>query len=186
MPTANDVIKCVVVGDAAVGKTCMLISYTTNKFPEDYVPTVFENYVSDIEVDGKQVELALWDTAGQEDYDRLRPLSYPGTDLFIVTFAVTSPSTFENVRTKWIPEIQHYAPGVPFILVGTKVDLRNDPTHVSTGHGQRLCDELKGAAYLECSARTQDGLKAVFDTAIDTVVQSRKKPEKQRGKCTIM
>ena len=74
--------------------------FSKGSFPEVYVPTVFENYVADVEVDGKHVELALWDTAGQEDYDRLRPLSYPQTDVFIICFSLVSPPSFENVRTK--------------------------------------------------------------------------------------
>ncbi|KAJ2994086.1 hypothetical protein HDV02_001863 [Globomyces sp. JEL0801] len=92
--------KLVIVGDGACGKTCLLIVFSKGTFPETYVPTVFENYVSDIYVDGTAVELALWDTAGQEDYDRLRPLSYPDTHVILICFAIDSPDSLENVQEK--------------------------------------------------------------------------------------
>lgn len=120
--------KLVVVGDGACGKTCLLIVFSKDEFPEVYVPTVFENYVADIEVDGKRVELALWDTAGQ-GYDRLRPLSYPDTDVILMCFSVDSPDSLEN------PEVGarvKRCPSVPIILVANKKDLRSDE-HIRTG-----------------------------------------------------
>mmetsp|Transcript_24489 Transcript_24489/g.59423 ORF Transcript_24489/g.59423 Transcript_24489/m.59423 type:complete len:204 (-) Transcript_24489:41-652(-) len=173
-------LKCVTVGDGAVGKTCMLISYAKDEFPEDYVPTVFDNYTAQVVVDGKEVNLGLWDTAGQEDYDQLRPLSYNDTHVFLVTFSVVSRVSFQNVTSKWVPELRNGAncdAGVPIILVGTKIDLRNDPeeirrleaereTVVSMEEGQRKGMEIGAAAYIECSALTQKNLKTVFDTAI--------------------
>lgn len=78
-------------------------------------------------IDDEAVNIGLWDTAGQEDYDRLRPLSYPQTDIFIICFSIVSPSSFENVRAKWYTEIRYYCPETPIVLVGTKMDLRDDP-----------------------------------------------------------
>ena len=77
-------------------------------------------------MDGKRVELALWDTAGQEDYDRLRPLSYPDSHVILICFAVDSPDSLDNVQEKWISEVNHFCPGLPIILVGCKKDLRYD------------------------------------------------------------
>jgi len=96
-------------------------SYGHNSFPTEYVPTVFDNYSATVEVNGTAVSLSLWDTAGQEDYDRLRPLSYPGTDVFLVCYSVVDPESFENVTKKWLPELKQNAQPVPIILVGTKL-----------------------------------------------------------------
>ncbi len=187
----TDNFKIVVVGDNAVGKTSLLISYTTNAFPGEYIPTVFDNYFANVMVDGRAVHMSLWDTAGTADYDRLRPLSYPQTDVFILVYSVISPSSFANVSNKWLPEIRRHAPHTPVLLVGLKTDLRNNdswPGAVkSTADGHALARSL-GLVYRECSALTQDGLKEVFDTAvrlargIDVNAQTRKpflfKPKK--------
>ena len=184
-------IKCVVVGDGAVGKTCLLISYTTNAFPGEYIPTVFDNYSANVMVDGKPIQLGLWDTAGQEDYDRLRPLSYPQTDVFLVCYSIISQSSFQNVKTKWIPEIRHHVPEAPFLLVGTKIDLRNDqevrqkvgdPLSEAAGHA--LAKELGARNYVECSALTQEKLKEVFDEAIRAAL-NKNSNQKKKG-CQIL
>jgi small GTP-binding protein len=188
-------IKCVVVGDGAVGKTCLLISYTTNAFPGEYIPTVFDNYSANVMVDGKPINLGLWDTAGQEDYDRLRPLSYPQTDVFLVCFSVISNSSFENVKTKWVPEIQHHAPNVPILLVGTKSDLRKDEntikqlnsrqqSMVALEAAQRMAKEIGAVNFLECSALTQEGLKQVFDEAIRAAMS--KPTGKKKKPCELL
>ncbi|CAG2237601.1 RAC1 [Mytilus edulis] len=115
--------KLIVTGDSGVGKTCLLISYTTNAFPGEYVPTVFDNYTANVMVDGKPYGLGLWDTAGQEDYDRLRPLSYPQTDVVLLCFSINDRSTLENIEKKWIPEIKHHLPNVAKVLVGCKTEV---------------------------------------------------------------
>ncbi|KAI9829419.1 MAG: Rho GTPase protein rac1 [Sarea resinae] len=192
-------LKCVVTGDGAVGKTCLLISYTTNAFPGEYIPTVFDNYSANVMVDNKPISLGLWDTAGQEDYDRLRPLSYPQTDVFLICFSIVSPPSFDNVKAKWYPEISHHAPNVPIILVGTKLDLREDPATVRKLQDQKMqpisyelgslrAKEIRAHKYVECSALTQRNLKTVFDEAI-RVVLSPVPPQKVgrgKGKCAIL
>ncbi|KAK0581182.1 hypothetical protein LWI29_011093 [Acer saccharum] len=220
--TATKFIKCVTVGDGAVGKTCLLISYTSNTFPTDYVPTVFDNFSANVMVDGQTVNLGLWDTAGQEDYNRLRPLSYRGADVFLLAFSLISRPSYENISKKhssimfiylcdsslcflfiflrvpvmlekWVPELRHYAPSVPIVLVGTKQDLREDRQFqldypgaciISTEQGQELKKQIGALAYVECSSKTQQNVKAVFDAAIKAVLQPPK-PKKQKKKLRI-
>ncbi|KAJ3666252.1 hypothetical protein Zmor_001705 [Zophobas morio] len=186
--------KLVIVGDGACGKTCLLIVFSKDQFPEVYVPTVFENYVADIEVDGKQVELALWDTAGQEDYDRLRPLSYPDTDVILMCFSVDSPDSLENIPEKWTPEVKHFCPNVPIILVGNKKDLRNDPNTINElkkmkqepvkpQDGRSMAEKINAFAYLECSAKSKEGVREVFENATRAALQVKKK---KKHRCTLL
>ncbi|MGH0147372.1 UNVERIFIED_CONTAM: hypothetical protein FKN15_067439 [Acipenser sinensis] len=275
--TGTIMLKCVVVGDGAVGKTCLLMSYANDAFPEEYVPTVFDHYAVSVTVGGKQYLLGLYDTAGQspketsssqaadstefeplegvtmgklqtyrerssfvqrggsaaaavlsssrnpEDYDRLRPLSYPMTDVFLICFSVVNPASFQNVREEWVPELKEYAPNVPFLLIGTQIDLCDDPKTIAKlndmkekpivmeqgqklakeidlcddpktiaklndmkekpivmEQGQKLAKEVGACCYVECSALTQKGLKAVFDEAIIAILTPKKNALKKR------
>ncbi|KAJ1845720.1 GTP-binding protein Rho1, partial [Coemansia sp. RSA 2611] len=177
--------KLVIVGDGACGKTCLLIVFSKGTFPELYVPTVFENYVADVEVDGKQVELALWDTAGQEDYDRLRPLSYPDSHVILICFSIDSPDSLENVQEKWISEVMHFCQGLPIILVGCKKDLRGEPSINPEGLvkydlAQQTANRIKAHKYMECSAKTGDGVREVFEEATRAALHINPKKGKKR------
>jgi len=119
-------IKCVIVGDGAIGKSCFLIRFNTHAFPFEYIPTYFDNFAQNIFVDNRVINLNAFDTVSRGDYERLRPLTYPQTDVVIIGFSVISPMSYENVKLKWYPEIRHHCPSVPVILCGMKLDLRTD------------------------------------------------------------
>lgn len=167
-------IKLVAVGDGAVGKTCLLMSYAYNKFPVDYVPTVFDNYSIDLLLDGRQVRLGLWDTAGQEDYDLLRPLSYQTTDIFLVCFSLVRRGSLSNVELKWIPELRYHSKKVPILLVGLQKDLRDEDKtgqeSVPYQYAKTVAAKVGAVAYLECSAKTMEGVHNVFNEAMRAVV----------------
>lgn len=197
--------KCVVVGDGAVGKTCLLISYSSNAFPGDYVPTVFDNYSANTmyksESGNVPFNLNLWDTAGQEDYSQLRPLSYPMTDVFLLCFSVISRTSYNNVESSWIPEIRHYMPHAPIVLVGTKIDLRNNKqlldrlrdrkeTPVMFEEGKDMMERNRLDAYCEVSALTQEGLPELFQTCIKSALHPKKKNggggKKKNASCALL
>jgi len=198
MAAQTQSIKLVVVGDGAVGKTCLLIAYTSNKFPQDYVPTVFDNYTAHVMVEGKTISLGLWDTAGQEDYDRIRPLSYPSTDVFLLCFSLVNPVSFSNIKMKWLREVKHHCPNSKLILVGTKLDVREDKEKleklgdgmkpVDSQDGENLANDIGAIKYMECSALTQKGLKQVFDEAIKAILRPRKAPvaKKKSEGCVLL
>ena len=186
--------KCVIVGDGGVGKTCMLVSYKYNNFPHEYVPTVFENYTVSVTSGRDTCQLRLFDTAGQEDFDRLRPLSYSSTDVVLICFSVVMPSSLENILEKWIPEVKHYCPGAPFILVGTQIDLREDKgtiqeldkinqKSITIEQGEKMAQEVGATQYLECSALTKKGLKSVFEAVVNTDLEDKCSKIKNRKCC---
>jgi len=188
-------VKCVVVGDGCVGKTCLLVSYTENSFPEEHVPTVFDNRSTIVLYNNEPMNLNLWDTAGQEDYARLRPLSYPHTDVFLVCFSIISRNSFQNLENKWIPEIRFHCPEVPIILVGTKSDLRDDAYSISEckkmnkpmiveAEAIALQKRIGAKAYVECSALTHENIDLVFNEALRASFEPKKIT--RRTRCQIL
>ncbi|KAF5327050.1 hypothetical protein D9619_005007 [Psilocybe cf. subviscida] len=188
-------VKCVVVGDGAVGKSSLLLSYRTNTFPGE---KVCDPYSVTLTLGKVSHTLGLYDTAhaygallspslpsaqphqrasrpGQENYDRLRPLSYPHTDVFLLCFSVASRASFDSLRAKWFPEVHHFCPGVPRVVVGMQADLRERAVAgagaVAVQEGERLARELGAARYVECSALTQSGVENVFEKVVIAALQ---------------
>lgn len=180
-------VKIVCVGDGGCGKTCLMLTYTYGTFPTTYIPTVFENYLTIVRApNDKLIELALWDTAGQEEYDRLRVLSYPEVNVLLICFAINSPASLDNVVDKWVPEVSHFCQDIPFILVGLKADLRQGSTsdigyepapgvtkssiNIPIQQAKAIAKDIGANRYMECSARLNEGLSDVFNTAISIVL----------------
>jgi len=168
--------KLVIVGDGACGKTSLLSSFALGEFPSEYQPTVFDNYVAEIRLDEKPVHLALWDTAGQEGYERLRPMSYSKSHVILIAFAIDTPDSLDNVTIKWNEEVRSICgPTIPVILVGCKVDLRPPGPHadfpensrlwVTREEGERVAKAIGARAYKECSALMIEGVDEVFEAA---------------------
>eukprot|EP00092_Neocalanus_flemingeri_P015465 GFUD01016742.1.p2 GENE.GFUD01016742.1~~GFUD01016742.1.p2 ORF type:complete len:201 (-),score=78.80 GFUD01016742.1:33-614(-) len=185
-------IKVVVVGDGAVGKTAMMMSFMTSKIPTDYQPTVVDTFSVDITVEGEEYTLDIFDTAGQDEFNRIRSQSFAGTNVFLACFSTVSKVTLDNVQEKWIPEIRSHDKTTPIILVGTKLDLNKESRHLSVSTRQRqvtreeaeqVVKQMKLVTYLDCSATTQTGLKTVFDEAIINAIEP---PQVKTKLCAIL
>ena len=185
-------VKLVAIGDGAVGKTSMLITYTSNAIPTGHIPKIIDNCEVDVIYKDTRVALGLWDTPCHGDHDRLRVLFYPGADVFLICFSVVSPASFYN-RYRWMQEMNYYAPGVPFIYVATKSDLFGDKDISERLASRELKileeDEIRNAAeedgaaaYVICSSLTQKNLKDVFDIALKTVFDPTSKKKKKSTK----
>ncbi|KAF2486052.1 GTP-binding protein RHO3 [Neohortaea acidophila] len=195
--------KLVLLGDGACGKTSLLNVFTRGYFPTVYEPTVFENYVHDIFIDDVHVELSLWDTAGQEEFDRLRSLSYDDTHAIMLCFSVDSPESLENVESKWVGEIAENCPGVKLVLVALKCDLRGESGDdaddaaaaqeakrpcIDYKQGLAVAEKIRALRYLECSAKRNRGVNEAFTEAARVALTVKAKNEKQGGmkSCNVM
>ncbi|XP_076805859.1 cell division control protein 42 homolog isoform X2 [Clavelina lepadiformis] len=189
-------IKVVSVGDKCSGKTQILIAIN-GPYPDIYFPKELYDFPEKtVCSEGKIYTLLLWQTTGQEDYDRLRPVTYPQTDVFLVCFSIDNPSTIENAFKKWVPEIQHHCPKTPFLLVGTKNNV-NDLTkdqkpreELSSFKNNSINKEelllrgkkLNAFDYIECCAVKNEGIESLIDKIILAAIS----PSKQKGEKSKM
>ena len=189
-------IKCVVVGNSTVGKTSLLETFTIGKFPMTR-PIITDNISKNVMFDNQTINLNLWDTT-EYDFNRSRPLRYPGTDIFMICFSIADPSSLENVKLKWVPEVCHHCPGTKFILVGTKLDLRDDPkiitklaymksNPVTYEQGLAIANYLGAVCYIECSSLTRKGVSCLFTEMIRFLLAPKQKTlETNETNCTAM
>jgi len=187
--------KLVILGDGGIGKTCLFIRFAQNTFPDVYIPTIYDDDVVEFVVDDKKVFLNLCDTGGGLYYDRMRPLLYPGTKVFLLCYDIACCVTFEKIQTYWFPEVQKHCPTVPLILCGNKLDLRDDQetltnlekqdqTPVTKEEGIKMAAEINAYSYVECSAKTKEGLREVFEEAVRAAFTYI--PPKREKKCFIL
>ncbi|KAJ5396872.1 GTP-binding protein RHO3 [Penicillium cosmopolitanum] len=181
--------KMVLLGDGACGKTSALNVFTRGALSTNTglmrLPDIF--------VDNVHMELSLWDTAGQEEFDRLRALSYEDTHVLMLCFSVDSPDSFENVGSKWIAEINENCPGVRVVLTALKCDLRKDdeendnPGAISFDQGLAKAKEIGAVKYLECSAVQNRGIRESFYEAAKVALDVKPTGSKGSGSsCVIL
>lgn len=181
-------IRCVVTGDGTVGKTSLLLCYTANRIPSEFVPTTFDHQTKNIVIEETQISLEMWDSAGHEDYERVRHLIYqPKTDVVILCFSLVSPKSLENIENIWVPEIKQYCPNTPYVLAGLKSDLRdefdeNSKEFISKGmekitkaKGEEMKQKINAFSYVECSSLRQKNVNDVFETACKAFLSQNEK-----------
>ncbi|NXH17376.1 RHOF protein, partial [Bucco capensis] len=198
-PSRKKEVKVVIVGDGGCGKTSLLMVYAKGYFPEQHTRSVFEKYTTIVTVGKKEVTLNLYDTAGQEDCDRLRPLSYQNTNVVLICYSVMNPTSYENVAAKWYPEVNHFCRGVPVVLVGCKTDLRKDKEQlcklraskqkpITYNQGKAACQQINAEIYLECSAKCRENIENVFKEATSIALNAMRKAKHQREQreCSLL
>lgn len=194
-PPKPIVRKIVILGDGACGKTSLLDRFTRGYFRQVYEPTVFENYVHDIFVDGKPMQLSLWDTAGQEEFDRLRSLSYSDTHCIMLCFSIDSRDSLENAQSKWTTEIIDNCADIKLVLVALKCDLRSHQDDddmrqsdlITYDEGVAVAKKVGALRYLECSAKEDRGVREAFTEAARVALSAPNANDPhQESSCTIM
>lgn len=160
--------KVVIVGDSGCGKTSLFSSYIRGSFPSSYEPTIFENHRTIVKnIQNNEILSAdLWDTAGQEEYERLRRLSYQDANVVIVAYSVDAPESLLNIHEVWAPEVMTYAPHASIILVGLKSDIPNP--QVNPLNAFNVSQSIGAVAHLTCSSMMMYNVNELFNAVFNT------------------
>ncbi|XP_009937667.2 ras-like GTP-binding protein RHO [Opisthocomus hoazin] len=191
--------KLTVVGDECCGKTCLLFALCHQQLPKSYEPTLFDAYTTDTEVDGKEMKLFLFDVAGNKEvsYRNLRSVLYEDTDVILMCFSVDRPDSQQNILNFWVPEIKLFCPKVPIILVATKIELRGDEgmkkklttagnEPMNTTEGEALAASIGANAYLECSAKTKEGVDTAREIISQCALNQKRRRKRHYRHCRIL
>lgn len=165
----DHLFKLVIIGDSAVGKSCLLLRFADDTYTGSYISTIGVDFrFKTVEVASKRVKLEIWDTAGQDKFHSITASFYRKADGVIFVFDVTRRTTFEHVRA-WIAEVERYAkPGVGKLLVGNKSDMPGRT--VADDEARALAAEFR-MTFMTTSARTADGVDAAFRCLAEDLVE---------------
>ncbi|XP_031558882.1 GTP-binding protein RHO1-like [Actinia tenebrosa] len=179
--------KLTVVGDSECGKTSLLNALVKSDFDfEVEESAIFDECVTDIKSGDSSLEFMLCDCSGLENYESIRRYMYAETDVFLLCFDIGNPSSLDNIVSKWVKEIKEECPGVPYLLVGCKNDLRTDsalqfyltvpgdsssePDSISRIKAISTAQSIGAKDYVECCAKTRWNIKEVFKGAADAIL----------------
>lgn len=157
----ND-LKIVLIGNANVGKTCVVKKATIGTFSDDTVPTLGASYASKIvKINDQDVRLQIWDTAGQEKYRGMTPMYYRGSQIALIVYSIIDMESFKAIDG-WIESLRENAePDIIMFLIGNKYDLDSQRA-VETSQGQEKANEI-GASFYEVSAKTGYQIDEMFN-----------------------
>lgn len=157
------IMKVALLGDPAVGKTSLINRFKEEGFKENYQPTLGVNIImKKLKLEEIEVQLAIWDIAGQDKYDLTRKLFFEGCTGSLLVYDITRSSTFDRIQSKWLEDFKRFArPDGVYILIGNKVDLR-DSHAVPTENGHNLAEQIQASDFIETSAKSGDNVETAF------------------------